>query len=759
MDFLKERFSSLFENSNPLFHGLNEEKKEELSLLMNEYPNIFMCSLLEFIDTCQDLNKSETTVTYFRLITSISDKPDIIHFEKSFLIKLFDVLLNAKLGNVIWGLDDALQRLIRENYNLHPLIFEVLEERFPNTDLVLRGRILNLLKVLLEHCDRAMVLSFNQKCADLLTLNLSTLFEHYEKIKIPPFGRTYNDTVELYPLPNYHDIASLVECLIISIEKGAFTPFQDKYHIWDHYFRILLEKSTCDTIDYSDYGPKGEVLGYCWLVKAIFTLQRSFLYIDDPFKTEFLQKYARKMIECSHKFFSSNPPMFVAVNVFQFIYFTLKYPELYHQPLERLEANLETRCPSTNPVGDSEKSPTFDCNLVGELKYSLCFNWMRINRSSRNFWNDLPISDASGSDDSDDKYGERPKRIREKLLSLVEKTNFSFENIVISSRNLRKLQCKCLNLAVKNQIITMDELLPFLRNKVETEVAFYLLGKLSYNPKFIPSYFDINQLANFTLPSASRDTRINATCCLCELYLNWPQVLDCNQQLLDVIFSNIFDKDLILSYCSARLLERVKSSAPDLVLSFTLKEFKKIILRFFTIVEKTSLILPLKFIIDSFDVKQIPTMKEEILLFTEKLCNLGESLKTEELHDAQYPEFLLIANILLEKFCENLSTLDPFFESFFDHYLFINQSKLVKRLNPKGELLTQIFKFDNFIDKILGYILSENEMYLPAADFLDLHLSKNFQQIGNEKINSIRNTINNCDDLAIKDRFSYLLSK
>jgi hypothetical protein len=515
--------------------------------------------------------------------------------------------------------------------------------------------------------------------------------------------------------------------------------------------RSLLEKQT-----FLVKKDKEESLPYINLVQLIFSIQQKFLILDLPFKTEYLQKYARRMIKCSSKFFTSDSPRLVIMDVFRFIYFTLKFPELYHQPLERFEANLETRCASTNSV-DSKKSSTFDCYLVEELKSSLFFNWTIFNDSRDNFWNDLSDNNVSESDDSDGEPEERS--MRGKLFNLVENNDFSFENIDIFPKNLRELQSLCLNLAIKNQIIIIDEIIPILTSdKLETEVALYLLGKLSCNPKFIPSYFDINRLASFTLPSFSRDTRIYATCCLCDLYLNCYKVLDCNQQLLDVIFSNIFDDNLVLSYCSARLLERVKSSVPELVLSFTLKEFKKLILRFFTIVEKTSLILPLKFIIDSFDVNQIHTMKEEIVLFTEKLCNLGETLKTEDIYDAEYPEFLLIANMFLEKFCDNLSTLDPFFESFFNHFLFINQPERVRKFNPEGKYFTQIFKFDGSIDKVFGHILSKKEFYLPAADFLD-HLSKNYHQIGNEKMNSIRNSINNCDDLAIKDRFSYLLSK
>jgi hypothetical protein len=73
---------------------LKRENKEELSLLRNEYPNIFMDSLLEFIETCPDSKITFSAASYFKLISSTVGKTNIIQLEKPFVIKLVDVYFN-----------------------------------------------------------------------------------------------------------------------------------------------------------------------------------------------------------------------------------------------------------------------------------------------------------------------------------------------------------------------------------------------------------------------------------------------------------------------------------------------------------------------------------------------------------------------------------------------------------------------------------------------------------------------------------------
>jgi hypothetical protein len=186
--------------------------------------------------------------------------------------------------------------------------------------------------------------------------------------------------------------------------------------------------------------------------------------------------------------------------------------------------------------------------------------------------------------------------------------------------------------------------------------------------------------------------------------------------------------------------------------------------RFFSIVEKVGLYSPLIFIIKSIGVIHYSSMKEEFLIFTRMLCNLGESFRNIMLEDPEsekaqgYLDFLNVLDFLLDKFSAKLSALDPFFNDIFFHFIFINGPKMVEKLNPKGGLLSTIYDFDNFIDKVLDYILTKKHKYQGAADVLNFYLKKNFDTIDKETMKTIRDIISNQCDLIVKSRLSLFFS-
>jgi hypothetical protein len=743
MDFLLEQFSLLFGEFIASTPERRDEIQRQLLKLSQEHPDLFADALLEFIGTCPDPKKTLEAASCLQMISWSSSKSGGFCPEMSFVEKLIKIFLDTdsvevalELKNIIYLLDEA-----DPNFS-HPAILALLDERLPSAKMNIRVRIQAILILSQKYAQKELIEPFNRKYADLLTLQFSYYCKHSEETPIEPFAP-------------FFELTSLIKVVRFSVLKGSFSPFQDKYHIWDESFRSLLKKILSNGFGIPIKGVI-HIKGFFLFLHAFFDLQYTFLSLDHPFKDEYIQKYARGMID-SLEYLNRKPPLLVVISIYRFIYSSLMHPQIYHQPPGLVESMLGGCCAPTDKSGNH---PSFDQPLVKKILFDfLDFDETFFAKSSENFWN------YKYDFDFEDEQEEMPKR--DLIISLTEKSNKYDDLLDIYTKNLREIQSLCINAAVTSELTQMKTELSYFgsllnsSDEMAIERGLFYIGKFSHNSKFDPSFFDVDRLSRFALPPFNNHIRIMATCALFELYVNCYRNLACTSQIVEVVYSNIFDDDITLSYCSIRLLVAMGNSGQDLILSVVHKGFKKFIERVFVIIENVSLYTPLGLIVYCFDVCNISGMTEELYIFMEHLFKLGDTLRTIVLEAPcqeqakEFPCYVKVLNMLLTKFRDNISVLDPFFDDFFFYFLFTSLPEVAEL---SQEQLGLVFYFDNFLDKIVNCVLSKRKSYLAAASFLDYYLRVKFQEIGNEKMNSIRILIANCDDPAIKNRLTIFFS-
>jgi hypothetical protein len=730
MDILLKSFHSIFRTETRTPQD-DKNDVEEIKSLQNRYPDIFLLVLLDFIKICTDNRKSEIASGF--LMGYISGIPTKFIPNPQFLTNILNFFIEVKSKTIGTNLLETIAHMIEKDPSFHSFTFEYIAQRFPSAYFDLPLRLLCVLSYLYKFASPQLVQDFSCKHAETLYAYLSQSHEN----------STANHRKYFIP---FYDQVSIIECLMHAVRKGVFWPFQSKFPAWHSLFKSIIWGK-----DFYDE-PSGRKTARERTLTLYYYLH-TFLSIDDPFKLELLQTYTKDMVQCCIYFLNNDPTMNEFQSGLRFIFATLSFPNLFRAQ-GFFEGIFGSCCaPSlTFPKEPHQNNIKFDSNFINLLKKLILRDKTFFFQCQNCFWerdNELTLQCV--------------------VHILIEEHPNYYDVKDLESRNICELQSLCLNSMISNNMIPIDQVLQHLtqplrntKNESCIEKSLYLLGKLSGNSKFPPSFLNLDSLATFLAPPFSLRIRITSTCCLTEMFYHLQTLKETDQRILNIVYLNIFDDDLIFAYCSARCLGELKYPCA-LAHSFFVKNCRKLIERFFLIVEKVRLYSPLIYIINRIGVTNYSSMKEEFLIFTRMLCDLGESflevgLENPESEKAQsYLGFLNVLDFLLCKFSAELSVLDSFFNEIFLHFIFINQPKMTK-LNPNGELLSTIYNFDNFIDKVLDYILAKKHKYQGAADVLNFYLKKNFHTIDKETMNTIRDVISNQDDLTVKSRLSLFFS-
>ena len=290
---------------------------------------------------------------------------------------------------------------------------------------------------------------------------------------------------------------------------------------------------------------------------------------------------------------------------------------------------------------------------------------------------------------------------------------------------------------------------------MDIEKSLLLLNYLSTFSKDHPQFFDVNHVSGFLTYPYNQHVKIVTTCCLNELCFRNEEKFACTRNLLEVVSSNVFSDDTILSMCSVYFLIvlKRKSSDRERVLAFIHDCFKKLVEKVFNLSHTLSLFYPLNFIIECINVEST----QEVSIFVPLFCNWGYNIVSTDESPGQSKEFQYFIDYckeLLFKFGDDLSPLEPFFDDFFSFCLFLFNTDEYDREGP----LYLITKFEHFIYKVICYILAKKNRCLLAASFLNEYLLEMRDQIGKENMDAIRILISSCDDRMIKSRFTLFYS-
>jgi hypothetical protein len=212
MDFLKERFSSIFKNLESFPSEWPREKQQELSSLRKEYSEIFIYALLDFIEACRAVKTAVPAASYLDFITAeLYDFNDFL-LEQSLVKKLVSVYLSNEFKDVVDHLMQSIKRLIR-NRNSLSTIFEIINERLADDNTYVRLKILGILYDFLGFSSSEANISFTLELSDQLTSYFSFFCDNLKENELAPF-------------PPFFGISTLLECLNIFLLEEAFTPFQ-----------------------------------------------------------------------------------------------------------------------------------------------------------------------------------------------------------------------------------------------------------------------------------------------------------------------------------------------------------------------------------------------------------------------------------------------------------------------------------------------------------------------------------------------------
>ena len=743
MDHLLSEFSLLFRNSDSKSFEELQKFRPVLLQLRDEYPEVFIYALLEFVKVYE--NREDCVFAAACLKKFICEEINDFKPEPTFLCNLFEIFLSIE-AEIAMELLKIISFFIKKSPDSHQTIYDLIERILPEAKSECRLRILSILRKLYQFSSPKQLSSFNLKNSELLCAWFSDSC------------RLERDHLSQSLFVPFYDLLSLVQCLRFSISKGAFFPFHAQYHIWDRHFKSLLLdelKPSCNIFP-SKFSPAEYERGFYEAREKIFDLQSMILMVlpkDDPFKVEYIQRYGKRMLFCLFNFLGVHPPMLFAISAYRFIFASLAFPSMYFKKAEWV---FYSHCTPSGTAYETQ-SEEFDTNLLRELK-----NWLLVDRhffmnSSLNFWD--------GKNELFYDTGTEPVRysLRDKALILLkEDSNYGvYDWAETDSRTVRELQGLSLALAATNNIIPGEDILEYLnglRNSdddVYIEKSLYLLGFLidfSNKISIFLNFFDINYLVTFTQSPYSTHIKTIAICCLFEFYRSSRGKFDCSKELLMAVSLNIFGDDILLSYCSIRLMEGIKrnSSNPERATLFISECLGKLIERIFTVVNAVSLFRPLIFIIECLDEKKI----DEISIFAALFCDLGHNIisSEQEAPGQHFSAFLDICVSFLSRFQDNFSPLDSFFDDFFYFFIYIDLELMED--NP----LFQITRFENFINRVISYILSNKKRYLETAVFLDAYLSEEFNKIDKEQMKSIRNIIGSCEDQLVKSKFSLFYS-
>jgi hypothetical protein len=211
-------------------------------------------------------------------------------------------------------------------------------------------------------------------------------------------------------------------------------------------------------------------------------------------------------------------------------------------------------------------------------------------------------------------------------------------------------------------------------------------------------------------------------------------------------------------------------SLPEPILSLIYQNFSKIIekvsdlVKFFNFeafYQNFDFFDLLFHIIEGIDEEDIPKRKDQVLLYTELLFFLGDKLMQGKLDDFWDPQACsyfvqMYYRGLLEKLENHMPILDPYFDKFLSYFLIIHSE--FEKNEQQLELLNLIAKFDNFLEKVANYIISEREKKLEAATFLNEYISVNLERIDKERLNLIQSLFSTCPDALIKDALTIFIS-
>jgi hypothetical protein len=639
---------------------------------------------------------------------------------------------------------------VEKRPDFHPALYSFIEETLSAVDAsvsspplspgyfdILKTRCLVLATSLIKHSKLERVMRFNNKYSD----ELCAWFVKGVNILVAEPSNIYL----------YGELTKIVRYLIASVAVGAFEPFRFRYYMWSNLFIFRLDEITPTLNTALPQHTLAQAFeGVDELKQVFFDLHTSFILLlppNDPFGSIFMEDHssARNVLVHAFACLQKSPNLCTVLGIYRYIYAALTVKFLFRK-LKFFEIMSEGVCcrpKITDPV-------QLDEDWIEKLKFYVLCNQKDFSLSLTNFWNGKSdvLNDKEGIANTGQSMimnwmNEYPENDVRRSFKATQ---------IFSVKSVFRMQYLIVQYLALNEYIPADDILEGLKrlfaNSKNPEItrALYLIGGLNSFASDHASYPDVGYIARF-MQSPDISVRVSATGCLFEMYNCPVNKFNSPAEFLNSVFANICGNDIILSYCSIRLLEvvTINTSEPDRVKVFILSNLGKLIERAFEVMNGVSLFYPLKFLINIFNEENLKEARGHFSTLITLLSEMGTKLllNRENFLNHSSIDITLFADIcsqLLGKFRNQLYLFDHSFDFFF--LLFIYLKKAGK--NPKEFNIILVTHFDNFIDKVINYIKSKKFGYWEVADLLNSHLPV-------ENVNLLRETIKNSLDDQVQN--------